>query len=265
MHLFLLDLRYSCCSFSELERCNSGFKNTKSHSTGCFIVLTWWVFQLWQFSPCLVSKCIMFSSPLFIVIHSPRLFFNFIKILLYVFERQWAGEVSGQWAGEVRRIVGQEKKNTHWERKSLVGYISGPRQPDLKQRQTLNWLTSSGTPIWVITEQHDQRTDGYSASFQKHPMILSECKCASRTTPKKIKYIMSKGAWVALTGTSVAFLLLFHTNSDEIQTLSFWGEIQHSPAGRRAVCLLPTINIFERMLPLATPKLVIKSVMGYFL
>ena len=112
--------RYSCCSFSELERCNSGFKNTKSHSTGCFIVLTWWVFQLWQFSPCLVSKCIMFSSPLFIVIHSPTLFFHFIKILLYVFERQWAGEVSGQWAGEVRRIVGQEKKSL---RKETLGRL----------------------------------------------------------------------------------------------------------------------------------------------
>ena len=32
--------------------------------------------------------------------------------------------------------------------------------------------------------------------------------------------------------------------------------------GGLSVCLLPTINIFERMLPLATPKLVIKSVMG---
>ena len=54
----------------------------------------------------------------------------------------------------------------------------------------------------------------------------------------------------------------FHTNSNDIWTVSIWHEIYHLPAGRVLTdCLLPTITLFERMKPLATPMLVIKSVM----
>ena len=148
----------------------------------------------------------------------PKSLFLFLQALIYVFDIKRPEESE--------RCRGGEKHALYWAGSPTLVLISGHREPHLNWRYTqapVPELFLSGNEMsWqVLCVLLDAPYD---------PLVITLFQVIrAKVKINDVKASLSIFHW----GTNVTFMVDYHKNSNENQTVFIWGEINNLPAGKR--------------------------------